>query len=87
MATARLYPPEEPRLTAEELLAMGPDAPYVLIEGRLVPEMPSGDRSSKIAAKISARLLIYADWGRLGDVWGADGGFILQRDQIGRAHV
>jgi Uma2 family endonuclease len=73
MTTTRLY-------TAEDLLAMGSEAPFILIEGRLIDEMPSGNTSSKIAARIVGRLFNAVDPPRGGEVYGADGGFILHRD-------
>lgn len=73
MTTTRLH-------TAEELLAMGSDAPYILIEGRLVEEMPCGNTSSKIGLIIGSALFVFVRPRKLGEVYGADGGFILQRD-------
>ena len=73
MTTTRLH-------TAEELFAMGSDAPYILIEGRLVDEMPCGFDSSEIAALIVAALVTFARPRKLGKVAGADGGFILSRN-------
>ncbi len=80
MATAGVHASEDPLHTAEELLALGEDAPFILIEGRLVEEMPSGFRSTRIAALFVAYLVMYARPRKLGEVCGADGGFILQRD-------
>jgi Uma2 family endonuclease len=73
MTTTRLH-------TAEELFALGSDAPYILIEGRLVDEMPCGNESSEIGALIVTYLTTFARPRHLGKVYGADGGFILQRN-------
>ena len=72
--TTRLY-------TAEDLEAMGSDAPFVLIDGRLVyEEMGSGRRAARIAMRIGAALLAFSDAHDLGEVYGADATFILRRD-------
>jgi Uma2 family endonuclease len=73
MTTTRLY-------TAEDLEALGSDAPYVLIDGRLVyEEMGSGRRASRLALRLGARLAAVVDAGKLGEVYGADGTFVLRR--------
>ena len=73
MTTTRLH-------TADELLAMGEDAPYILIEGTLVEEMPSGNTSSEVGLAIGSELRAFVRPRRLGRAHGADGGFILQRN-------
>jgi Uma2 family endonuclease len=74
MTTTRLY-------TAEDLEALGSDAPYVLIDGRLVyEEMGSGGRSSELGGLIVSYLNAFARPHRLGKVYGADGTFILRRN-------
>lgn len=72
--TTRLY-------TAEDLEAMGSDAPFILIDGRLVrEERASGRRASQIAGLILTELNNFVRPRGLGEVYGADGAFILRRD-------
>lgn len=67
--------------TAEDLEALGPDAPYVLIDGRLVhEEMGSGGRSSELGGLIVTYLNTFVRPRRLGRVYAADGTFILRRN-------
>ena len=64
-------------VTAEELLEMGSDARYELIEGVLKEVSPSSSRSSIIALEIASVILVYVKALRLGYVSGADGGYTL----------
>ena len=74
MTQTRLY-------TAEDLEAMGSDAPYILIDGELVyEEMGSGGRSSELAGLMVTFLNMHVRPRRLGKIYGADGTFILRRD-------
>jgi Uma2 family endonuclease len=74
MTQTRLY-------TAEDLEAMGSDAPFILIDGELVyEEMGSGGRASRLAGLIVTYLNMHVLPRRLGNVYGADGSFILRRN-------
>ena len=74
MTTTRLY-------TVADLEAFGSDAPFILIDGRLVQEeMGSGGRASQLAGLLVTYLNIHVRPARLGRVYGADGTFVLQRN-------
>ena len=64
-------------VTAEELLEMGSDAGFELIEGVLKEVSPSSSKSSEIGARILIFVGQFVIEHRLGHVTGADGGFIL----------
>ena len=66
--------------TATDLLAMGSDAPYELIEGELVEVSPSKGRASVIALNIVEPLRPFVRRHKLGEVTGADGGYLLSRN-------
>lgn len=74
MATTQL-------LTAEDLEAM-PSANnrYELIRGELTPMSPTGGRHGKITVKLSTPLAVHASRHGLGDVFGAETGFVLASD-------
>ena len=73
MATTKL-------ITAEDLFEMGSDCDRELIRGELTPVSPASHRSSAVAARLIFKLgtHVYAD--NLGQLSGADGGFVLSRD-------
>lgn len=73
MATTKLY-------TAEDLVKMGADAPYELEMGELVEVCPSFGDASVYAVNIIAPLTSFVKRGKLGVVFGPDGGFFLTRD-------
>jgi Uma2 family endonuclease len=73
MATTKLF-------TAEDLAAMGADAPYELDMGELVEVSPSFGDASAIAANIIAPLNFYVKRRKLGIVFSSDGGFFLTRN-------
>ncbi|MBX3068911.1 MAG: Uma2 family endonuclease [Thermomicrobiales bacterium] len=64
-------------VTAEDLLAMGSDAPYELWEGVLKNVSPSSARPSVITLRIASAIMMFADNHRLGFVASSDAGFIL----------
>lgn len=64
-------------VTAEDLLQMGSDAPYELIEGVLKEVSPSSSKSSEVAALILIFVGQHVIAQRLGHITGADGGYIL----------
>ena len=71
MATTKLW-------TVEELEREGPpDGRWELIDGELVEMTPSGGRASKIGLWIGHLLAGHVAPRRLGEVFGADGGFVL----------
>src|SRR5262245_26740246 len=63
--------------TAADLAAMGPNAPYELIDGELRNVAPGFDDPSRIAVRISSPLFVFVEERDLGEVFGADGGFKL----------
>jgi Uma2 family endonuclease len=67
-------------VTAEDLAAMGSDAPYDLIEGELHEVSPSWIKSSVIAARLNRHLGAFVEDNSLGFVSGEEGGFHLKRN-------
>ena len=68
-------------MTAEELERLEDDGyRYELIEGVLHRMSPASFRPSNIAARITARIVVFADEHGLGEVASADGGYVLRRD-------
>jgi Uma2 family endonuclease len=67
-------------MTADELLAMGSNAPYELWEGVLREVSPSSVGPGIIGMRIGSAILVHVDTHRLGYVTNADAGFILNRD-------
>ncbi len=59
MVTTRL-------LTAEDLYQLGPDAPYILVEGELVEVNQPGGIHGEVAGKISANLGMFILTNKLG---------------------
>ena len=71
MATTKLW-------TVEELERDGPpEGRWELIDGELVEMSPSGRTASKVATWIAHLLLGFVTPRRLGEVYGADGGFVV----------
>jgi Uma2 family endonuclease len=64
-------------VTAEELLQMGSDAPYELIEGVLKAVSPSSVKSDICGVRIASAILRHVDDRQLGYVTGSSGGYIL----------
>jgi Uma2 family endonuclease len=68
-------------MTADELLQLPDDGwRYELVRGELRKMSPSGARHSSLAIRIAAKLAAYVYERKLGEVYGADGGFRLSRD-------
>ncbi len=68
-------------LTAEELEKIPQsDAHVELVKGEIVTMTPAGYKHGKIALFIGAALLDFVRQNRLGDVYGAETGFILSRN-------
>lgn len=67
-------------ITAEELLAMGNDAPFEIWEGELIEVSPSGGKSASIAFNVGGLLFDYAKGLGLGYFTNAEGGFVLSRN-------
>jgi Uma2 family endonuclease len=67
-------------MTAEDLLALGDDAHYELIEGMLVPMSPAGRKHGRIGIRIGWRLAEFVDERELGEVYGLETGFVLARN-------
>lgn len=79
MAATRQAMPDR-LVTAEELLALDAESgDYELVEGVLCPVSPVNRRSSRIGMRIGSRLTAFVDEHDLGEVYGADGGFVLTR--------
>jgi len=74
-------PREAERLwTAEDLLALGEEARYELIEGRLVPMSPTGLSHGYMEARIVALLWTYLREHPIGILVTGKVGFVLRRD-------
>ena len=68
-------------VTAEELLVMPDDGyRYELVRGELRRMAPAGARHSNIGVKVSTSLNVHVNVNDLGTVFGADGGFLLERN-------
>lgn len=68
-------------MTAEDLLALpDDDKQYELVEGELIEMSPSSRHHSRDGQRIATRLGVFVEDHDLGEVHGADGGFILSRD-------
>lgn len=68
-------------VTAEELLDMPDDGyRYELVRGELRKMAPAGARHSNIGVKVAVSLSNHVTASELGTVFGADGGFLLERD-------
>jgi Uma2 family endonuclease len=67
-------------MTAEELARLPDDGyRYELVKGVLHRMSPGSFEPSTIAMRIGARLVAFADEHGLGEVTGADGGYVLER--------
>ncbi len=66
--------------TADDLLAMGSDAPYELIDGELIEVSPTSFESSFVTARLSSFLVQHVSLHKLGWVTSAEGGFVLKRN-------
>jgi Uma2 family endonuclease len=74
-------PREAERLwTAEDLLALGEEARYELIEGRLVPMSPTGSLHGDLVAELTMILRSFVRAYQLGRVLTGEVGFVLRRD-------
>ena len=68
-------------VTAEELLVMPDDGyRYELVRGELRKMAPAGARHSNIGIKVAVSLSNHVTANNLGTVFGADGGFLLERN-------
>ncbi|HEX2280288.1 MAG TPA: Uma2 family endonuclease [Thermomicrobiales bacterium] len=68
-------------MTAEDLLALpDDDKQYELVEGVLIEMSPSSRHHSRDGLRIATRLNGFVEDHDLGEVHGADGGFILRRN-------
>ena len=68
-------------VTAEELLAMPDDGyRYELVRGELREMAPAGSRHSAIGMKVGTSLNVHVMTNNLETVFGADGGFLLERN-------
>jgi Uma2 family endonuclease len=66
--------------TAEDLLALGEEARYELIEGRLVPMSPTGFLHGDVALALAAALRAFVHPRRLGRIVVGEVGFVLRRN-------
>jgi Uma2 family endonuclease len=64
-------------VTADELLAMGSDAPYELWEGTLKEVSPSSAWPGVVGARLLSAILYHVEAQSLGYVTNADAGFVL----------
>lgn len=72
MVTTRL-------LTADDLYQLGPDAPYILIEGKLVEVSPQGRVHGRAISNLAFFLTGEIRAGIRGELLSGDVGFILKR--------
>jgi len=69
-----------PAFTADELLRLPRGrGRHELVHGELRTMSPAGPRHGKVAARFAKILMMHVDRLRLGDVYGADTGFLLAR--------
>jgi Uma2 family endonuclease len=64
--------------TAAELLAMGGDAPFELIQGELVRVSPSSANSNVVLSKVHGFLFIFVSARALGTLSVGEGGYLLE---------
>lgn len=67
-------------VTADELLAMGSDFHGELVRGRLIEMAPAGWNHGSIAGEAFAVIHAFVKQHKLGKVFAAETGFILERD-------
>lgn len=68
-------------MTAEQLFALSPRLPRVeLVEGELREMSPSGAEHVVIAARLIGRLAAVVYAGQLGEIFGCEGGFLIEQD-------
>jgi Uma2 family endonuclease len=71
------------RWTLDEIVKeWGYDVPYEVVDGELREVSPSGGDASRVALRISSPLWVFNEEHDLGEVFGADGGFVLSRDPL-----
>jgi Uma2 family endonuclease len=66
--------------TIDDLIALGPDAAYEIVEGELVEASPTFANSSLVMARLATAIGHYVVSNELGLVSFAEGGYILRRD-------
>ncbi|MCW5970294.1 MAG: Uma2 family endonuclease [Blastocatellales bacterium] len=64
-------------VTAEDLMAMSSDSHFELVKGELRPMSAAGSRHGRIISRIAVPMGAFADKNRLGEIFGAETGFIL----------
>ena len=67
-------------MTAEELLALGPDFHGELVKGRLIEMAPASWEHGDVALTIGSLLHVFVRERKLGKTFAAETGFILARD-------
>ena len=67
-------------VTAEELLALGTEARYELVKGELRPMSPAGSEHGRVITRIAAPLATFVSQHQLGEIFGAETGFVLSRN-------
>jgi Uma2 family endonuclease len=74
-------PTEHPGMTAEELFGLPDDGlRHELVEGELRTMTPAGSEHGRVAARITARIVVHAEEHGLGEAYAAETGFVLRRD-------
>lgn len=66
-------------VTAEQLLAMGPDSRFELVDGELVKTSPVGGKHSWLVVRLASWIYSFVDSRKLGVV-GTELGFIMKRN-------
>ena len=72
--------PTQTMVTAEQLLAQGNADRCELIRGEIVPMTPASPGHGRIASRLDTRLRNYVEARSLGEVYGGDVGFHIERD-------
>jgi Uma2 family endonuclease len=73
-------PIEHPGMTVEELFELPDDGlRHELVEGELRTMTPAGAEHGRVAARITARIVVHAELHALGEAYAAETGFILRR--------
>lgn len=67
-------------LTADDLLQLGPDAPYELIEGELIEVSPQGRVHGRVLSKLNSILDNEIVTDEMGELLVGDVGFVLSRN-------
>ena len=71
---------EKELLTGEELLDLGDVGPCELVDGRIVPRVPTGSAHGRIESALGLELVLFVRQKQLGWVPGGEVGIYTRRD-------